>query len=162
MCWSCSCGSSLWLSLLLPLWSVPYHCLRQVSVSMLVFFKIILFGQIWVVKLFFKPLINNLSLNCLFVCFNFLNLRFPHLFLYIDWILSIVIWSRQNISSALALFSLSLCCFSEGLHAFHRVLELLCDAVLLLGDSVCELVWDDRSLAGMELASQHNSWQPLM
>lgn len=45
---------------------------------------------------------------------------------------------------------------------FHRVLELLCDAVLLLGDSVCELVWDDRSLVGMELASQHNSRQPLM
>uniref|UniRef100_A0A3Q0QQZ1 Rotatin N-terminal domain-containing protein n=1 Tax=Amphilophus citrinellus TaxID=61819 RepID=A0A3Q0QQZ1_AMPCI len=39
----------------------------------------------------------------------------------------------------------------KSLHAFHRVLELLCDAVLLLGDSVCELVWDDRSLAGMEL-----------
>lgn len=30
-------------------------------------FQMILFGQIWVVKLFFKPLINNLSLNCLFV-----------------------------------------------------------------------------------------------
>uniref|UniRef100_A0A3B3DE61 Rotatin n=1 Tax=Oryzias melastigma TaxID=30732 RepID=A0A3B3DE61_ORYME len=38
-----------------------------------------------------------------------------------------------------------------GLHMFHRVLELLCDAVLLLGDSVCELVWDDHSLVGMEL-----------
>uniref|UniRef100_A0A3B3TSL5 Rotatin N-terminal domain-containing protein n=1 Tax=Poecilia latipinna TaxID=48699 RepID=A0A3B3TSL5_9TELE len=38
-----------------------------------------------------------------------------------------------------------------SLHAFHRVLELLCDALLLLGDSVCELVWDDRSLVGMEL-----------
>ncbi|CAG5895883.1 unnamed protein product [Menidia menidia] len=40
---------------------------------------------------------------------------------------------------------------TEGLHVFCRVLELLCDAVLLLGDSVCELVWDDRSLVGMEL-----------
>ncbi|XP_012712810.2 rotatin isoform X1 [Fundulus heteroclitus] len=40
---------------------------------------------------------------------------------------------------------------TEGLHAFHRVLELLCDALLLLRDSVCELVWDDRSLVGMEL-----------
>uniref|UniRef100_A0A3B3DDZ0 Rotatin n=1 Tax=Oryzias melastigma TaxID=30732 RepID=A0A3B3DDZ0_ORYME len=40
---------------------------------------------------------------------------------------------------------------TEGLHMFHRVLELLCDAVLLLGDSVCELVWDDHSLVGMEL-----------
>uniref|UniRef100_A0A667ZIX4 Rotatin n=1 Tax=Myripristis murdjan TaxID=586833 RepID=A0A667ZIX4_9TELE len=36
-------------------------------------------------------------------------------------------------------------------HLILRVLELLCDAVLLLGDSVCELVWDDRSLVGMEL-----------
>ncbi|XP_041824205.1 rotatin [Melanotaenia boesemani] len=40
---------------------------------------------------------------------------------------------------------------TDGLHVFYRVLELLCDAVLLLGDSVCELVWDDRSLVGMEL-----------
>ncbi|KAL7373427.1 hypothetical protein ABVT39_006513 [Epinephelus coioides] len=40
---------------------------------------------------------------------------------------------------------------TEGLHVFHRVLELLCDTVPLLGDSVCELVWDDRSLVGMEL-----------
>ncbi|XP_028424991.1 rotatin isoform X1 [Perca flavescens] len=43
---------------------------------------------------------------------------------------------------------------TEGLHVFHRVLELLCDAVLLLGDSVCELVWDDRSLVGMELKAK--------
>lgn len=42
---------------------------------------------------------------------------------------------------------------SEGQHVFRRTLELLCDAVLLLGDSVCELVWDDRSLPGTELAS---------
>ncbi|XP_055364222.1 rotatin [Betta splendens] len=40
---------------------------------------------------------------------------------------------------------------TEGSHVFHHVLELLCDAVLLLGDSVCELVWDDCSLVGMEL-----------
>ncbi|XP_038123277.1 rotatin isoform X2 [Cyprinodon tularosa] len=40
---------------------------------------------------------------------------------------------------------------TDGLHVFHRVLELLCDALLLLRDSVCELVWDDRSLVGMEL-----------
>lgn len=45
--------------------------------------------------------------------------------------------------------------FSESYHMFHRVLELLCDAVLLLRDSVCELVWDDSSLVGMELASQN-------
>lgn len=45
--------------------------------------------------------------------------------------------------------------FSESYHMFHRVLELLCDAVLLLRDSVCELVWDDCSLVGMELASQN-------
>ncbi|KAM9839415.1 rotatin [Aulostomus maculatus] len=40
---------------------------------------------------------------------------------------------------------------TEGSHVFRRILELLGDAVLLLGDSVCELVWDDRSLVGMEL-----------
>lgn len=40
---------------------------------------------------------------------------------------------------------------TESSHVFHRVLELLSDAVLLLGDSVCELVWDDRSLVGIEL-----------
>lgn len=45
--------------------------------------------------------------------------------------------------------------FSEGLHTLHRVLELLCDAVHLLGDSVRELVWDDRSLVGTELASRN-------
>lgn len=45
---------------------------------------------------------------------------------------------------------------------FHRVLELLCDAVLLLGDSVCELVWDDRSLVGMELASQNTTHDSLL
>ncbi|XP_067342147.1 rotatin isoform X3 [Channa argus] len=39
----------------------------------------------------------------------------------------------------------------EGMHLFHHVVELLCDAIFLLGDSVCELVWDDRSLVGMEL-----------
>ncbi|XP_032359217.1 rotatin isoform X2 [Etheostoma spectabile] len=43
---------------------------------------------------------------------------------------------------------------TEGLHVFHCVLELLCDAVLLLGNSVCELVWDDRSLVGMELKAK--------
>ncbi|XP_031137959.1 rotatin isoform X3 [Sander lucioperca] len=43
---------------------------------------------------------------------------------------------------------------TEGSHVFHCVLELLCDAVLLLGDSVCELVWDDRSLVGMELKAK--------
>lgn len=42
---------------------------------------------------------------------------------------------------------------SEGPHVFRRTLELLCDAVALLGDSVCELVWDDCSLPGTELAS---------
>lgn len=36
---------------------------------------------------------------------------------------------------------------------FHRVLELLCEAVLLLRESVSELVWDDYSLVGTELAS---------
>ncbi|KAM7369970.1 hypothetical protein PAMP_011257 [Pampus punctatissimus] len=51
---------------------------------------------------------------------------------------------------------------TEGSHVFHRVLELLCDAVLLLGDSVCELVWDDRSLVGMELASQNTTHDSLL
>ncbi|XP_041670116.1 rotatin isoform X2 [Cheilinus undulatus] len=40
---------------------------------------------------------------------------------------------------------------TDSTHVFHRVLELLCNAVLLLRDSVCELVWDERSLVGMEL-----------
>lgn len=44
---------------------------------------------------------------------------------------------------------------TESSHVFHRVLELLSDAVLLLGDSVSELVWDDCSLVGIELASQN-------
>ncbi|KAJ0059545.1 hypothetical protein NL108_001905, partial [Boleophthalmus pectinirostris] len=38
-------------------------------------------------------------------------------------------------------------------HVFHRVLELLSEAVLLLGYSVSELVWDDGSLVGIELAT---------
>lgn len=52
--------------------------------------------------------------------------------------------------------------FSESSHGFHRALELLCDAVLLLGDGVCELVWDDRSLVGMELASQNTTHDSLL
>ncbi|XP_068613541.1 rotatin-like [Brachionichthys hirsutus] len=40
---------------------------------------------------------------------------------------------------------------TEGLHMFHCVLQLLCDTVPLLRGSVSELVWDDRSLVGMEL-----------
>ncbi|XP_019132082.2 rotatin isoform X1 [Larimichthys crocea] len=51
---------------------------------------------------------------------------------------------------------------TEGLHVFHRVLELLCDAVLLLGDSVCELVWDDRSLVGMELKEKLQACMELL
>uniref|UniRef100_A0A673ANH1 Rotatin n=1 Tax=Sphaeramia orbicularis TaxID=375764 RepID=A0A673ANH1_9TELE len=47
-------------------------------------------------------------------------------------------------------------------HVFHRVLELLCDAVLLLGDSVCELVWDDRSLVGMELKERLQACMELL
>uniref|UniRef100_A0A8C6MA44 Rotatin n=1 Tax=Nothobranchius furzeri TaxID=105023 RepID=A0A8C6MA44_NOTFU len=49
-----------------------------------------------------------------------------------------------------------------GLRAFHRVLELLCDAVLLLGDSVCELVWDDGSLVGMELKEKLQACMELL
>ncbi|XP_022599965.1 rotatin [Seriola dumerili] len=51
---------------------------------------------------------------------------------------------------------------TEGSHVFHRVLELLCDAVLLLGDSVCELVWDDRSLVGMELKEKLQAFLELL
>ncbi|XP_018529520.1 LOW QUALITY PROTEIN: rotatin [Lates calcarifer] len=51
---------------------------------------------------------------------------------------------------------------TEGSHVFHRVLELLCDAVLLLGDSVCELVWDDRSLVGMELKEKLQTFLELL
>ncbi|XP_054607096.2 rotatin isoform X1 [Nothobranchius furzeri] len=51
---------------------------------------------------------------------------------------------------------------TEGLRAFHRVLELLCDAVLLLGDSVCELVWDDGSLVGMELKEKLQACMELL
>lgn len=45
---------------------------------------------------------------------------------------------------------------------FHCVLELLCDTVPLLRDSVSELVWDDRSLVGMELASQNTTHDSLL
>uniref|UniRef100_A0A8C5GSK7 Rotatin N-terminal domain-containing protein n=1 Tax=Gouania willdenowi TaxID=441366 RepID=A0A8C5GSK7_GOUWI len=38
-----------------------------------------------------------------------------------------------------------------GLHVFQRALELLSDALLLLCESVSELVWDDHSLVGTEL-----------
>ncbi|XP_031705992.1 rotatin isoform X1 [Anarrhichthys ocellatus] len=51
---------------------------------------------------------------------------------------------------------------TEGSHALHRVLELLCDAVLLLGDSVRELVWDDRSLVGMELKEKLQACMELL
>nr|XP_054607097.1 rotatin isoform X3 [Nothobranchius furzeri] len=51
---------------------------------------------------------------------------------------------------------------TEGLRAFHSVLELLCDAVLLLGDSVCELVWDDGSLVGMELKEKLQACMELL
>lgn len=44
---------------------------------------------------------------------------------------------------------------------FRRALELLRDAVLLLGDCVSELVWDDRSLVGTELASQNTTHDSL-
>ncbi|XP_056289869.1 rotatin isoform X3 [Pseudoliparis swirei] len=51
---------------------------------------------------------------------------------------------------------------TEGSHALHCVLELLCDAVLLLGDSVGELVWDDRSLVGMELKEKLQACMELL
>ncbi|XP_077952021.1 rotatin isoform X2 [Gasterosteus aculeatus] len=51
---------------------------------------------------------------------------------------------------------------TEGLHMLHRVLELLCDAVHLLGDSVRELVWDDRSLVGTELKEKLQACMELL
>nr|XP_019942842.1 PREDICTED: rotatin [Paralichthys olivaceus] len=51
---------------------------------------------------------------------------------------------------------------TEGSHVFHRVLGLLCDAILLLGDSVCELVWDDCSLVGMELKEKLQAFMELL
>ncbi|CAJ1082277.1 rotatin isoform X2 [Xyrichtys novacula] len=51
---------------------------------------------------------------------------------------------------------------TDSLHVFHRVLELLSDAVLLLGDSVCELVWDERSLVGMELKEKLRACMELL
>ncbi|XP_074549511.1 rotatin isoform X3 [Halichoeres trimaculatus] len=51
---------------------------------------------------------------------------------------------------------------TDSSHVFHRVLELLCDAVLLLGDSVCELVWDERSLVGMELKAKLQACMELL
>uniref|UniRef100_UPI0037E73CA0 rotatin n=1 Tax=Semicossyphus pulcher TaxID=241346 RepID=UPI0037E73CA0 len=51
---------------------------------------------------------------------------------------------------------------TDSSHMFHRVLELLCDAVLLLGDSVCELVWDERSLVGMELKEKLRACMELL
>ena len=42
---------------------------------------------------------------------------------------------------------------SESAHVLRRALELLSGAALLLADSVCELVWEDGSLVGAELAS---------
>ncbi|XP_053717203.1 rotatin [Synchiropus splendidus] len=40
---------------------------------------------------------------------------------------------------------------TDGTHVLRRVLELLCDSIILLGNSVSAMVWDDRSLVGMEL-----------
>uniref|UniRef100_G3NDY8 Rotatin n=1 Tax=Gasterosteus aculeatus aculeatus TaxID=481459 RepID=G3NDY8_GASAC len=51
---------------------------------------------------------------------------------------------------------------TEGLHTLHRVMELLCDAVHLLGDSVHELVWDDRSLVGTELKEKLQACMELL
>ncbi|KAM4606021.1 rotatin [Polymixia lowei] len=51
---------------------------------------------------------------------------------------------------------------TEGAHMFRRVLELLCDGVLLLGDGVSELVWDDHSLAGIELKEKLQACMELL
>uniref|UniRef100_A0A8C8GI36 Rotatin N-terminal domain-containing protein n=1 Tax=Oncorhynchus tshawytscha TaxID=74940 RepID=A0A8C8GI36_ONCTS len=39
---------------------------------------------------------------------------------------------------------------TDGVRVFRGVCELLCEAVVLLRDGVCDLVWDDTSLVGME------------
>uniref|UniRef100_A0A3P8VNZ8 Rotatin n=1 Tax=Cynoglossus semilaevis TaxID=244447 RepID=A0A3P8VNZ8_CYNSE len=51
---------------------------------------------------------------------------------------------------------------TEILHVFHHVLELLCDTILLLGGSVCEVVWDDRSLVGIELREKLQAFMELL
>lgn len=145
-----SYSSSLWLNSLLPPWRMPYHCLRQVGV---------------IVTLKRK----KINYHCLFLfllscCFRLnkdeMLQKSPHLFHYINCPNILPgIWSSKSLPCSCSLF---LSCFSEGSHVFHRVLELLCDAVLLLGDSVCELVWDDRSLVGMELASQNTTHDSLL
>uniref|UniRef100_A0A4W5JS60 Rotatin n=1 Tax=Hucho hucho TaxID=62062 RepID=A0A4W5JS60_9TELE len=40
---------------------------------------------------------------------------------------------------------------TDGVRVFRGVCELLCEAVVLLRDGVCDLVWDDTSLVGIEL-----------
>ncbi|XP_010889508.2 rotatin isoform X2 [Esox lucius] len=40
---------------------------------------------------------------------------------------------------------------TDGVRVFLGACELLCEAVVLLRDSVCELVWDDTSMVAMEL-----------
>ncbi|XP_041718139.1 rotatin isoform X1 [Coregonus clupeaformis] len=40
---------------------------------------------------------------------------------------------------------------TDGVRVFRGVCELLCEAVVLLRDCVCDLVWDDTSLMGVEL-----------
>ncbi|CAL8311419.1 unnamed protein product [Merluccius merluccius] len=51
---------------------------------------------------------------------------------------------------------------TESVHVFRRALELLSDAGLLLADSVCELVWEDRSLVGAELREKLQSCMELL
>ncbi|XP_049604680.1 rotatin [Syngnathus scovelli] len=51
---------------------------------------------------------------------------------------------------------------TDASHVFCCVLELLFDTVLLLGDSVSELVWDDGSLMGMELKEKLQTCMDLL
>ncbi|XP_029698407.1 rotatin isoform X3 [Takifugu rubripes] len=51
---------------------------------------------------------------------------------------------------------------AESSHMFHRVLELLCEAVVLLRESVSELVWDDGSLVGIELKTKLHGCMELL
>ncbi|KAL1006655.1 hypothetical protein UPYG_G00075000 [Umbra pygmaea] len=51
---------------------------------------------------------------------------------------------------------------TDDTRVFRRVCDLLCEALVLLRDSVCELVWDDTSLLGMDLAKKlHVSMETL-
>lgn len=97
MSWSCSYSSSLWLSSQWPPWSMPYLCLKQVGVVAVFYVK----GG----KRFCK-LYKSVGTICSFCSSKDQILHIsPHLFPYIDYILSLF-WScqKKKISPALAQF----------------------------------------------------------